>query len=122
MTSRLQAEEKYLKCLIFHNLKRQAQNQLEHIRKEGALQISVYEAFHPCKRDVEGQSRTDTGSPLPVLSLMTNYAGEGASAGMRPSCRNSSHNAAGIEYDIIWKFSSASETVRGPGIAAVTAG
>ena len=56
------------------------------------------------------------------LSLMTNYAGEGASAGMRPSCRSSSHNAAGIEYDIIWKFSSASETVRGPGIAAVTAG
>ena len=56
MTSRLQAEEKYLKCLIFHNLKRQAQNQLEHIRKEGSLQISVYEAFQLCKRDAEGQS------------------------------------------------------------------
>ena len=62
------------------------------------------------------------GLPYRFLSLMKNYAGEGASAGRRPSCRSSSHNAAGIEYDIIWKFSSASETVRGPGIAAVTAG
>ena len=41
---------------------------------------------------------------------------------MRPSCRSSCHSAGGMGCAIIWKFSSTSDTDRGPGITAATVG